>query len=110
MITRLITPADFENLSDYVIPKDELCSKLLTVDFKQYYVISMAILLRHDKSSKIYLREKYIFSVALVIEKTAYYPKVISEALRKLAFAFTHIENTTHHIYNHNMDEIRPLL
>ena len=106
----MVTPADFENLSDYVITKDELCSKLITVDFKEYLVISMAILLRHDMSSKIYRREKYIFGVALIFEKTAYSPKVISEAVRKLAFVFTHIENTTHNVYNHNMNEIRPLL
>lgn len=80
------------------------------MDFNEYYVVSMAIMLRHEKTSKIYLREKYIFGVALVVLKSDYQARVVSEALRKLAFVFTHLENTRHIIYNHAMQEIVPMM
>jgi hypothetical protein len=35
---------------------------------------------------------------------------MISEALRKLAFIFTQLENTKHLVYNHIMEEIVPLI
>ena len=47
----IIPSEEFDNIADYLIPKDELCGRLISVDFKdKFYIINLAILLRHDKN------------------------------------------------------------
>lgn len=70
-----------------------------------YYIINIAILMRQDKNQKkIYIREKYIFSLSLVVLKTVYVanPTQYQEMVKKLAFIFTVMEANQHYVYNHD--------
>lgn len=84
-----------------LVPKDDLCGKVIVFDYNEnYQVVSLAVLLRPDKNQKIYLREKYIFSVALVVHNLNANLNAYKKAIRKLAFVLTTMENSIHCIYH----------
>ncbi|KAL4446982.1 hypothetical protein ABPG74_014954 [Tetrahymena malaccensis] len=96
---------DFDQIQDFVIPKDELCGKLIITEFRQhYYVLGLPILLRNKEKEKIYSREKYIFNICIMVRKEQYLSRKFwyQEITRKLAFFFTSLEIETHFIYKND--------
>ncbi len=70
--------------------------------------MGIPILLRNDllgKKEKVYNREKYIFNVSLVIEKSEYMKRKLNlkEMVRKIIYFFTSLEVIILFIYLDNL-------
>ncbi|KAI8358772.1 nitrogen permease regulator 2-domain-containing protein [Mortierella sp. GBAus27b] len=74
---------DFDSISEYLIPKVELCSKLVTISTPTCKVVGFPIYLEHTK----FLRNALMFNLAFVFDKdaeTSSYEPVVRKMARVL--------------------------
>jgi len=97
------------NVSDYLIPKPELCGKIIKLEFlDKYYIICMPVEIKHDR----YRRKKHEFSISLIVTHDAYqlYDSLLSEAVRKITHFFIELEMNNQVIYNNDIPLISKIL
>ena len=101
-----LSPLQFKLYSDLVLPREELCGRTLTIEFMdQYFLVVRPLLSTNRDQDKTYTREKYIYSLSLVVHKEDYLsagrPALYRQVVSKLAQFFRVIEERHHIIYNH---------
>ncbi len=81
-------PLDFDSISDYIIPKPELCGRLVTIFLNaKFKVVGFPVLLEGPK----YERNNLLFNLCFIFERgspTGAYDQVI----RKIARELTNLE------------------
>ncbi|CAG8704459.1 10874_t:CDS:2, partial [Acaulospora morrowiae] len=86
---------DFESISEYIIPKKELCGHLVTICTDSYKVMGFPTIIRDNK----YPRYNFEFNICFVFERSAdtssYEPVV-----RKVATIFHSLEVEIEFLYN----------
>ncbi|TGZ84852.1 nitrogen permease regulator 2 [Ascodesmis nigricans] len=81
---------DFDRISDFLIPKQELCHRLVTVVTDQYRVLGYPVCLVDPK----YPRNEFIFNFSVVLEEEQDF-SVYKSVVRKLAKMFKALEEQT---------------
>ncbi|KAF8458011.1 nitrogen permease regulator 2 [Terfezia claveryi] len=78
---------DFDTVSDYIIPKQELCDRLVTVCTNRFRILGYPMCIEDRK----YDRNEYIFNIAIVLDETVD-PSSYKSVVRKLAKLFRALE------------------
>ncbi|KAK6338692.1 Nitrogen permease regulator 2 [Orbilia brochopaga] len=86
---------NFDEISDYIIPKQQLCDRLITFCRNRYRLLGFPVCLEDDK----YDRNEFIFNFVIVLDEaeefSAYKPVV-----KKLARLFKALEEQTGFLWN----------
>lgn len=78
---------DFDTVSDYIIPKQELCDRLVTVCTNRSRILGYPMCIEDRK----YDRNEYIFNIAIVLDENVD-PSSYKSVVRKLAKLFRALE------------------
>lgn len=78
---------DFTTISDYVIPRQEFCDRLVTICVNRYRVLGYPVCIKDRR----YERNEFIFSIALVLEEDADKSSYVG-VVRKLGLLFRSLE------------------
>ena len=68
---------------------------MLAIEFKsKYFIVGMPLISINTNTDKTYQREKYIYSINIMIQKEVYFSnlEIYKEIARKLAFFFRALE------------------
>ncbi|KAI8807145.1 nitrogen permease regulator 2 [Cladochytrium replicatum] len=90
-------PLDFHSISEYIIPKPELCNRLVTISTKNYKIVGFPVLIKDTKRN--YTRDQLRFNLCFLFHKdkdtTAY-----EQVVRKMALALRSLELESSFIHN----------
>jgi len=78
------TKLDFDTISEYIIPKPELCGRLVTIYADDFKIIGLPVSI---EDSNLYERNNFLFNLCFVFDKgapTASYNQVIQKISREL--------------------------
>lgn len=90
----ILTQEQFNLCSDLILPREELCEKIIAIEYKKDFILlGMPSLSVNKPNDKRYHREKYIYSVSILVKKEDYTGLVAKqnlykEIIRKLAYYF----------------------
>ena len=100
----------FKILSDYIIPKPELCGKLFSMRIGPFYMMGLPVEILNEK----YERKALEFNCGIFVHNDDYTKEnvpVCERILRKLATYFTHLELEKHFLWRTDKKlTIAPLL
>ncbi|CUS12060.1 unnamed protein product [Tuber aestivum] len=86
---------DFETVSEYIIPKQELCDRLVTVCTNKYRILGYPVCLEDGK----YARNEFIFNFAIVLDEGVEY-STYKSVVRKVAKLFRALEEQSGFLSN----------
>lgn len=86
---------DFDTVSDYIIPKQELCDRLVTVCTNRFRILGYPMCLEDRK----YDRNEYIFNIAIVLDECIDHSSY-KGVVRKLAKLFRALEEQCGFLWN----------
>ncbi|KAI5811452.1 nitrogen permease regulator 2 [Peziza echinospora] len=86
---------DFDSVSDYIIPKQELCDRLVSVCTNRYRILGYPVCVEDRK----YDRNEYIFNIAIVLEEFVD-PSSYKSVVKKLATLFRALEEQSGWLWN----------
>ena len=89
-----------------ILPREELCNRTLAIEFREdYFLVVRPLLSINCETDTTYTREKYIYSLALVVDKEEYLQSkkqpLYKQMVCKLAEFFRALEEKHHVIYHH---------
>jgi hypothetical protein len=67
------------------LPREELCDRILAIEFKEdYFLVVNPLLSQNKEFDKTYKREKYIYSLSILVDKSDYLEKVKQPLYKQL--------------------------
>lgn len=87
---------DFETVSEYIIPKQELCDRLVTVCTNKYRILGYPVCLEDRK----YERNEFIFNFAIVLDEDVVEYSTYKSVVRKVAKLFKALEEQSGFLSN----------
>ena len=79
---------DFDAISEYIIPKPELCGRLVTLYADDYKIMGLPVLI---EDSKLYERNNFLFNLCFVFDKNAS-TTCYNQVIQKIAREFRNME------------------
>lgn len=103
----VLTKEQFALYSDLILPREELCDRILAIEFKDdYFLVVKPLLSKNKNNEEIYKREKYIYSVSILVNKSDYLDQVKQPLYKHIVTKVAHflkiIEETNHIIHYHH--------
>lgn len=86
---------DFDTISEYIIPKQALCDRLVTVCTNKYRILGYPVALEDRK----YARNKFIFNFAFVLDEDVEF-STYKSVVRKVAKLFKALEEQSGFLSN----------
>lgn len=86
---------DFDTVSEYIIPKQTLCDRLVTVCTNKYRILGYPVVLDDRK----YARNKFIFNFAVVLDEDVEF-STYKSVVRKVAKLFKALEEQSGFLSN----------
>lgn len=93
---------DFRSISDFVIPKQEFCDRLVTVCVNHYRVIGYPVCIEGEGR---YYRNEFIFNLAIVLDDDAD-TSAHASVVRKLARMFRNLEEQSGFLSSEEDDDL----
>lgn len=82
---------DFSSISDYLIPREEFCNRLITICVNHYRILGYPVSLKSNGNRR-YDRNRFIFNLALVLDEGIADISGYASVMRKLARMFRNLE------------------
>lgn len=82
---------DFPSISDYLIPREEFCDRLITVCINHYRILGYPVSIKSNGHRK-YDRNRFIFNLALVLDEEVADISGYASVVKKLARIFKNLE------------------
>jgi len=86
---------EFDQVSDFIIPRQELCDRLITFCTQGYRILGYPVCLEDPK----YDRNEFIFNFAIVLEEDADFT-IYKPMVKKLARLFRALEEQSGFLWN----------